>query len=493
MKHSVLDKYVTVAVAYLLLLGCNTKDPATPDYGSAGPLVIYPDYKDVTVPANIAPLNYRYAMPDVRKARTTFTLGDKSVRIDGRKVEWPLKKWKAFMADAAGKAITVEAVAQVGGQTLSDSWTVRVSEDPIDAYLTYRLIEPAYQMWNEVSIVERCIEDFKETVICDPEHTDNACMNCHIHGQQRGDLSMYYIRGPHGGAILNRDGTLRKLTLNADGMLSGTVYGELHPSGRFGVFSTNIVLPGLQAKAGNRMEVYDTASDLTVADFDRNEMINLPHVARADVFESIPCFSANGESVFWCAADTVSVPRELEALRYDLVRAAFDASDGHIGEQVDTVWSSRAHNASACHPKASPDGRWLIFTAADYGTFPLFHTECTLQLLDLRTGEVRPLDEIKGDKSDTYHSWSSNSRWFVFASKRGDGQYGKPYFCHLDEEGRTTKPFVLPQKSSRFYDLNLKSFNIPDLGRASTGLTVRDAGRMFKAPSEPFAQAKSAQ
>ena len=96
------------------------------------------------------------------------------------------------------------------------------------------------------------------------------------------------------------------------------------------------------------------------------------------------------------------------------------------------------------------------------------------------------MDEIKGNKSDSYHSWSSNSRWFVFASKRGDGQYGKPYFCHLDADGNTTKPFVLPQKSSRFYLYNLKSFNVPDLGNASTGMTVKDARRMFEAESEPF-------
>ena len=127
---------------------------------------------------------------------------------------------------------------------------------------------------------------------------------------------------------------------------------------------------------------------------------------------------------------------------------------------------------------------------ADYGTFPLFHTESTLNLMDLETGEVRPLDEIKGDKSDTYHSWSSNSRWFVFASKRGDGTYGKPYFCHLDADGRTTKPFVLPQKSSRFYLYNLKSFNIPDLGSSSTGMTIRDAARMFKMSNEAFSQAE---
>jgi Tol biopolymer transport system component len=153
---------------------------------------------------------------------------------------------------------------------------------------------------------------------------------------------------------------------------------------------------------------------------------------------------------------------------------------------VDTVWNARTNNGSVCHPKASPDGRWLMFTVADYGTFPLFHPECTLYLADLQTGEIRPMDEIKGDKSDSYHSWSSNSRWFVFASKRGDGQYGKPYFCHLDADGRTTKPFVLPQESSRFYLYNLKSFNVPDLGNASTGMTVKDARRMFKAESEIF-------
>ena len=107
----------------------------------------------------------------------------------------------------------------------------------------------------------------------------------------------------------------------------------------------------------------------------------------------------------------------------------------------------------------------------------------------LATGEVRALESIKGDKSDTYHSWSSSSRWFVFVSKRGDGQYGKPYFCHLDTDGNPTKPFVLSQKSSRFYDYNFRSFNIPDLARASTGMTPADARHMFKAASEPFKNA----
>ena len=472
--------------ACVVLSGCGGGDPVTAVDGSEGPLVIYPDYKEVTIPSNIAPLNFRYAMENVRKAKTTFTLGGKSVTIRGDEVEWRLGAWKKFLEGAEGQTIAVTAEAVVEGKPLTDRWFIHVSEDPMDGWLTYRLIEPSYQMYNEVSIRERCVETFEETVLCDHRVTDNACMNCHVHGQSRGDYSLYYIRGPQGGSILNQNGKLRKLSLKNDDMLSATVYGELHPDGRFGVFSTNIILPSFHTLTGMRMEVFDTASDLTVADFENNRMINVPHVARPDKFETFPCFSADGRSVYYCVADSVALPENVMECIYDLVRADFDPETGLIGEQVDTVWSARTNNGSVCHPKVSPDGRWLMFTVADYGTFPLFHPECTLYLADLQTGEIRPMDEIKGDKSDSYHSWSSNSRWFVFASKRGDGQYGKPYFCHLDADGRTTKPFVLPQKSSRFYLYNLKSFNVPDLGNASTGMTVRDARRMFEAESELF-------
>lgn len=476
--------YIILAIG-CILTGC-TKPLADSVYGSEGPAIIYPDYKETTVPPNIAPLNFHYAVKGEKKATTTFTVGGKSVTKRGLEVRWSVREWKKFLSEAAGETISVVSEVTTGGETVKDTWHIFVSEDKIDSYLTYRLIEPAYQMWNEVSIQERNIETFDEQVICDYKHTDNSCMNCHIHSQQRGDLSMFYIRGKRGGAILNRGGELRKLTLNVEGMLSGTVYGEVHPSGRYGVFSTNVVIPSFHSEAGKRMEVYDTASDLTVADFDNNRMINLTHVARTDKFETFPCFSADGNYVFFCVADTLPVPEQIQELKYSLVRAAFDINTGNIGEQLDTIWNGEEHNASACHPKASPDGRWVLFTNASYGTFPINHSECSLNLVNLETGEVNTLDAVRGDKSDTYHSWSSSSRWFVFASKRGDGQYGKPYFCHLDEKGNPSKPFVLPQKSAYFYEYNLKSFNIPDLGSSSVGISVSDSRRMFKAESEAF-------
>ena len=86
-----------------------------------------------------------------------------------------------------------------------------------------------------------------------------------------------------------------------------------------------------------------------------------------------------------------------------------------------------------------------------------------MQLMDLQTGAIDSLPMVNSSRSDTYHSWSSGSRWFAFASKRGDGQYGRVYFAYLDAEGKAHKPFVLPQSDPEKDDLTLKSYNIPDL------------------------------
>jgi hypothetical protein len=43
--------------------------------------------------------------------------------------------------------------------------------------------------------------------------------------------------------ILNRGGRLEKLNVSSEGMVSPLVYGGFHPTGRYGVFSTNIIVP----------------------------------------------------------------------------------------------------------------------------------------------------------------------------------------------------------------------------------------------------------
>ncbi len=481
------SKVISSCVLVIFLVtGCYSRDVRPAGDHTDRTSFMFPDYQEVTIPCNIAPLNFYYTDPDLTRAVTVFSSGGESVTFRGREVVWKEKVWKRLVASASGSEIEVVSTLK-SGTVEEKRWKIHVSDDPIDPYLTYRLIEPGFEVWDDLEIVERHLESFESKVISDWRHTANKCMNCHIHSQARGDLSMFYLRGEGGGAILNRNGTLRKLSLRDSSMISPTVYGEIHPAGRFGVFSTNIIIPGMHSFANRRMEVFDTASDLCVADFDNNEMMSFPATARDDVFETFPVFSADGKWVYYCAAPARPVPAEINQLMYSLVRVPFDAATGTLGAQADTVWSASAHGLSVCHPKASPDGRWLLFTVADYGTFPINHRECDLRMLDLKTGNIFTLDEVNADGSDTYHSWSSTSKWFVFASKRGDGMFGKPWFSHVSEDGSVTKPFLLPQGDPHFYDNMLRSFNVPDLGSSSVGFDAEEIGRVWKeVPAEDF-------
>ena len=445
------------------------------------PAPIYPDYANVTIPYNIAPLNF-LLRNEVSALQVTVSGQQESLTVHGnRKVCFPLRKWKNLLEAEKGQTLTVTITAKVEGKWLQyPTFTWKVVSEKLDSFLSYRLIEPGYEVWNTIQLCERNIETFEEKVIADNNLVDGNCMNCHIYGKQSGNLSLFHLRGKNGGTILNRNGVLHKLSLKNDQMVSGAVYGDFHPSGRYGVFSSNIIIPAYHAQNNKRLEVYDTVSDLVIADFDNNKMLISPQTARKEVFETFPTFSADGNWIYYCASPAVELPDSLHQLHYSLCRIAFDAEKGEWGNHIDTLWNAAEHHASVCFPKASPDGRYLLYSVADYGTFPIWHRETDLKLMDLQNGQIDSLPTINSDRSDTYHSWSSNSRWFVFASKRGDGQYGKPYFAYISPDGTAGKPFVLPQKDPEHYDYTFKSYNIPELSSTPVPFDAFDICRIYQ-------------
>jgi hypothetical protein len=74
--------------------------------------------------------------------------------------------------------------------------------------------------------------------------------------------------------------------------------------------------------------------------------------------------------------------------------------------------------------------------------------------------------ELNSDFTDSYHSWSSNSKWLVFSSRRDDGLTTRPYIAYIDNNGIASKPFILPQSDPEFYNSFLRSFNVPELTNA---------------------------
>jgi hypothetical protein len=124
----------------------------------------------------------------------------------------------------------------------------------------------------------------------------------------------------------------------------------------------------------------------------------------------------------------------------------------------------------------------MVFTLSDYGNFSIWHRDADLYKLDMTTGSFDAIDAINSPEAESYHSWSSNSRWMIFSSRRTDGLYTRPFISFVDDYGNFSKPFMVPQKDPDFYDDLLRSFNIPEF---VTGKIKTDGRSMLKTIGSP--------
>ena len=172
------------------------------------------------------------------------------------------------------------------------------------------------------------------------------------------------------------------------------------------------------------------------------------------------------------------MPAEYEKVKCSLCRIAFDAEKGAFGETVDTLLNGPATDKSYVLARPSYDGRWLMYCVSSRGNFPVSQDDADLWLMDLKTGESRELSEVNSPKSESFHNWSENSRWFVFASKREDGMYTKLYLASIDDRGKVSKPFLLPQRNPRKYYLEMMdAYNCPDFTKTKVELDAHEAYR----------------
>ena len=288
-------------------------------------------------------------------------------------------------------------------------------------------------------------------------------MNCHNFCNRNAKQMMLHLRaGKLGGTyVMQGDGLAKKLSIDVDSIKS-LVYPAWHPSGKLIAFSTNDTHQGFHSSDRNRIEVYDQKSDVVVYDLASNHIFTSPLLSSQRSFETYPCFSPDGKRLYFCTADSVEMPRRYKDVKYSVCSIAFDAAQHAFGTEVDTLFSAHTTGKSAVMPRISPDGKWLVMTVADYGCFPIWHHEADLYIINLRTRQYHPLAAANSRDTESYHSWSSNGRWLLYASRRVNGLYSMPYIVHIDAQGKPSKPFLLPQSSPDYYDKCLKSFNIPE-------------------------------
>ena len=456
-------KQLLFCIFLLLLEGCSSNQPPAVS-GQIDELpAIYPDYIDVTIPQSIAPLNF--AVQTEGKACAVFTTEGYAFTVYASNGAFsiPNTDWEKLLTAAKGKQVEVSVLTEEKGKWNAFlPFHIRVSEDPIDPYIAYRLIDPGYQLWNEMGIYQRELS-FDQEPILENRLTDNNCMNCHSFCMQDPDKMLFHVRAKYGCTVFVDGDRIETLDTKTDRTISALVYPSWHPSGKFVAFSINNTTQDTHPV--HRTEVYDKASDVVVYDVEKQEIITTQALFSKKRFETFPTFSPDGKQLYFCSAPALKVPGELRDLRYSLCRVSFDPESRTFGSVVDTIFQAETEGQSILFPRVSPDGKYLLCTTTSYGTFPIWHKDADLRLLDMLTGKTDSLLQVNSNDVESYHSWSSNSRWFVFSSRRDDGLYTRPYICYLGANGVPGKPFLLPQKETDYYERSLFSFNIPELIR----------------------------
>jgi len=479
-------------IGSIILLLCVCVASCTAPEGSLPPgydAPIYPDYADVTIPYNIAPLDFHIADPALADAIVEVKGSNTSLRTKAHKgdVTFSEKRWHRLLDAEKGNALTVTiSAARAKGPEASEPaikpFRFYVSSDAIPQCLSYRLIQPGYEVYSKMGIYERDLTTFEEHPLI--ENTQFAgCVNCHSYN--RGDPSSMslHIRGDHGATLLRHDGQFDAYETRTDSTLGLCVYPYWHPTGDYIAYSTNNTRQGFHAQQDKIIEVFDLDSDMQVYDVKRNELITAPQVKVDSVWETFPAFSPDGRTLYFCAATARPIPSETTLIRYNLCSVAFDPATGTIGESIDTLVYAEADGKSVSFPRPSYDGRYLMYTLSDYGQFSIWHHEADLWLLDLENGTRRPIDEVNSPDTDSYHQWDPASRWFVFSSRRDNGLHTRPYFAHMSADGTVSKPFMLPQRHpTRFYEARMQSFNVPEFTIAPTHFPSRKAARLIRSP-----------
>ena len=403
--------------------------------------VLFPDYAQTTIPYNIAPLNFT-VRADGCRVSVLLEAGVVKFKVEAPdgKVRIPEKKWKRLLQEAKDDSVRVTVARKKG-----DRWEIwqpvslNVAVDPVDPYLVYRLIEPGYALWNKMGIYQRGMESFDETTVYENKMTDYNCVNCHSFCGHDPDKMLFHLRAKLAGTVLVDGDEVELLDTKTDKTISAFTYPYWHPSGRYIAFSINRTTQQLHST--QRTEVYDTASDVIVYDVERHTFLSVPGLASQSSFDTFPSFSPDGKSLFYCTAPACLMPDSIGKLAYSLCCISFDPESGTFGSQVDTLFDARANGKSVSFPRVSPDGRFMLCTLSGYGTFPIWHKDADLYMIDLKSGVGSYPETLNSNDTESYHSWSSNGRWVVFSSRRLDGLYTRPFIAYVGKDGKPVNRF----------------------------------------------------
>lgn len=455
---------ISIFCIIFLLNGCKNFPEAT---GKKDMIPkIFPDYTDIIIPYNIAPLNFKINDESVKYFVRIHSKEGKEIKIISKngKIIIPIQRWKKLLKRNKGEELIIEiALKQNNNWIQYKKITNFISPYPIDSYLAYRLLPPALQLWKDLGIYQRNLENYNEKPILANDLTNQGCMNCHSFCNNNPEKMAMQLRLTPTAMLVYQNQEIDVINTRTPFSKSVAAYTSWHPNGKIITSSVNKIFQRFTNSKKEIREVFDDASDLICYDIDSNQIFTHPKISDLDKRETFPCWAPDGNYLYFSSAPRKKDKTDVEDLvKYDIVRIKYNPALNEWGE-VETIINSKDNNKSNIIVKVSPDNKFFVFTATHHGSFPIYMPDGDLYIFNLQNSSINKLSCNSENAADSYHSWSSNSKWLVFSSKRYDIQCARPFFTFIDENGNSSKPFVLPQKDPEFYSTYLMTYNVPEL------------------------------
>jgi len=457
-----------------------------------GPLeVTYPQDGTLFPPEIVAPtFTWQGGGEDANSWTITVrSMGDAELRFTADERRWrPAEEdWEEIKRRCIER--DAEVTVSGNGEAGSARVTIRTSKDPVGDAIFYREVplpflsavqDPSRIRWRFGTVDSR---EAPRIVL----QNLPVCGNCHSFSDDASTLGLDVDYGNDKGAYAVLD-VAKDMVLDdekiitwadfrkEDGELTFGLLSRVSPTGRYVVSTVKdrsvfVAMPDLWYS----QLFFPIKGILVVYDREKKTFSELPGADDPTYVQTNAVWSPDGRELVFARSlayvseilerknaaliDEKDVPeftRDRKPFRYDLYRIPF--RDGKGGEAV-PIEGASGNGVSNYFPKFSPDGKWIVFTKSD--SYMLLQPDSELWIIPAAGGKARRLD-CNTPRMNSWHSWSSNSRWLVFSSKKNT-PYTQLFLTHIDEDGNDSPPVLLERFTSPD-----RAANIPEFVRLSS-------------------------
>jgi hypothetical protein len=414
--------------------------------------------------------------PFVQWEDGTNTLWQVCVEVPGRetpytflskKKRWrfPASLWEEIQRDCIEQDIglTVKGIRldEQGNKTGAIHGTepviFRISKDPVDDYIVYRLVAPPFSSYKTPDIFSRDLRQDDAVPFLSARR--RYCLNCHTFSSKQGNTGKlaFQVRSlvkvennlPTYLAIYDidkKEGFKVRLPFE----IQMTTFTAWSPDGNQLAYSANQKIAALKPIVFETQLAGMSTSDIAIYDLEKEDTYLVPGASDPNLLEIYPQWTPDGKRLVFTRSPVGQHPAHI---LFDMCVVDLEVEGK---PEVQMIGGASQNGRSNFFPRFSPDGKWFSFCQSDGGDLIRASSDLCIMAGDL-TGPSHPLSCNVDYAADSWHSWSSNSKWIVFASKREGGVYAYLYLTHIDDEGKASPAIPMP-----LVDQPLASYNIPE-------------------------------